>query len=453
FQNWSSFAQDTWRIHPRLTLSYGVRWEINPAPVGSKPLYTFLEPADKRDVHPAPVGTPLYKTDWTGFGPRLGLVWQLSPKAGRQTTLRTGWGLFHDLGAGIIGQSAAGYPYFRQRNFLQGTFFPLPEELAKGPEFTLKPPINSIYGASQGLRLPVTHQWNVTLERALGTSRIFSVGYVGAAGRRLLRQEYWVNPNEDVTYAYLLRNRAFSDFHSLQAQIQQRPVKGLQFLASYTFGKSLDTNSNDSVSNLIALQIDPKRDRGPSDFDIRHTLSGAWTLELPYWFRGWSLDGVVSLRTATPVDVTFYRDLGFGIYNLRPDPIEGVPMVIADPNVAGGRRYNYDAFEIPWEFPGRQGKLGRNVLRGFGLAQVNLTIRREFTIREPLKLQFRAEMFNALNHPSFADPSGSLLSPQFGYSTSMLGRSLGRGGVNGGLNPLFQIGGPRSVQLSARFVF
>jgi hypothetical protein len=453
FQNWSSFAQDTWRIHPRLTLSYGVRWEINPAPVGSKPLYTFLEPADKRDVRPAPVGTPLYRTDWTGFAPRLGLVWQLSPQTGRQTTLRTGWGLFHDLGAGIIGQSAAGYPYFRQRNFLQGTFFPLPEELAKAPEFTLNPPINAIYGASQGLRLPVTHQWNVTLERALGSSRIFSVGYVGAAGRRLLRQEYWVNPNEDVTYAYLLRNRAFSDFHSLQAQVQQRPVKGIQFLASYTFGKSLDTNSNDSVSNLIALQIDPKRDRGPSDFDIRHTLSGAWTLELPYWFRGWSIDGVVSLRTATPVDVTFYRDLGFGIYNLRPDPIEGVPMVIEDPNVAGGRRYNYDAFEIPWEFPGRQGKLGRNVLRGFGLAQVNLTVRREFTIREPLKLQFRAEMFNALNHPSFADPSGSLLSPQFGYSTSMLGRSLGRGGVNGGLNPLFQIGGPRSVQLSARFVF
>ncbi len=167
-----------------------------------------------------------------------------------------------------------------------------------------------------------------------------------------------MNPNESVTYAYLLRNRAFSDFHSLQAQVRQRPVKGLQFLASYTFGKSLDTNSNDSVSNLIAAQIDPRRDRGPSDFDIRHTLSGAWTLELPYWLRGWSLDGVVSVRTATPVDVTFYRDLGFGIYNLRPDPIAGVPMVIADANVAGGRRYNYDAFEIPWEFPGRQGKLG-----------------------------------------------------------------------------------------------
>ncbi len=113
----------------------------------------------------------------------------------------------------------------------------------------------------------------------------------------------------------------------------------------------------------------------------------------------------------------------------------------------------YDAFEIPQEFPGRQGTLGRNVLRGFGLAQLNLTVRREFQIWESLKLQVRAEMFNALNQPAFADPAGTLLSPQFGYSTRMLGRSLGRGGVNGGLNPLYQIGGPRSVQLAMRLVF
>lgn len=93
------------------------------------------------------------------------------------------------------------------------------------------------------------------------------------------------------------------------------------------------------------------------------------------------------------------------------------------------------------------------MLRGFGLAQLNLTVRREFPIWESLKLQMRAEMFNALNQPAFADPAGALLSPQFGYSTRMLGRSLGRGGVNGGLNPLYQIGGPRSVQLAMRLVF
>ncbi|MFN0102470.1 MAG: carboxypeptidase regulatory-like domain-containing protein [Bryobacteraceae bacterium] len=180
-RNWSFFAQDTWKARPRLTVSYGLRWEVNPAPSGSKPLYTYLTPEDRREIRPAPVGTPLYRTDWRGFGPQAGMAWQVSPREGRETTLRAGWGMFYDLGAGIIGQAAAGFPYFRQRIFLQGTSFPLPEELAKPPEFSLTPPIAAIYGASRGLRLPATYQWNVTLERALGRSRVASVGYVGGA--------------------------------------------------------------------------------------------------------------------------------------------------------------------------------------------------------------------------------------------------------------------------------
>ena len=186
-RNWSSFAQDTWKVSPRLTLSYGVRWEVNPAPRGSKPLYTYLVPEDRRQIQPAPAGTPLYRTDWRAFTPRLGAVWQLDPVAGREMTIRAGWGMFHDLEAGINGQAAAGFPYFRQRIYVQGTSFPLPEELAKPPEFSLRPPIASIYGAARDLRLPVTYQWNVTVERALGRSRVASVGYVGAAGRKLLR--------------------------------------------------------------------------------------------------------------------------------------------------------------------------------------------------------------------------------------------------------------------------
>ena len=80
-------------------------------------------------------------------------------------------------------------------------------------------------------------------------------------------------------------------------------------------------------------------------------------------------------------------------------------------------------------------------------------MRREFALFEAWKLQFRAEMFNASNHPAFGDPSGSLFSPQFGIATQSLGRSLGRGGVNGGLNPLYQVGGPRSIQLALRLAF
>jgi hypothetical protein len=367
--------------------------------------------------------------------------------------------MFYDMGSGIISQAASGWPYFRQVNFLNGTFFPLTDAEAQAPPFSLSPPINSIYAAQKGLSLPVTYQWNLTLQRALGTSNALSIGYVAAAGRNLLRQEYRVNPNDNITYAYLLRNDAFSNFHSLQIQFQRRLAKGLQALVSYTLAKSLDNASNDSSSYLIASAIIPQRDYGASDFDIRHTVSAAFSYNIAgarFWktaTHGWALDGVVSARTATPVDITYAADIGYGLYNWRPDVVARQQLYIADPNVAGGRRFNPHAFETPNNYPGRQGTLGRNVLRGFPVEQLNLTIRREFPIYERARLQFRAEMFNIMNHPAFADPSGAMQSTNFGYSTQMVSQSLGRGGLNGGLNPLYQIGGPRSIQLALRLVF
>jgi hypothetical protein len=459
FSNISAFAQDTWKATPRLTLTYGVRWEFNPAPRGSKPFYTFTADDDPKTIAPAPEGTPLYQSTWKNFAPRLGAAYLLDSRAGRETTLRGGFGMFYDLGSGIISQAASGWPYYRTESFLNGTFFPLPDSQAAAPPFSLDPPYNSIYGAERGLTLPVTYQWNLTLERSLGRSNALSLGYVAAAGRNLLQQEYWVNPNANITYAYLLRNDAFSNFHSLQAQFQRRLSHDLQALVSYTYGKSLDNDSNDSSSHLIAAAINPQQDYGPSDFDIRQTLSAAFSYTLPKpeflkpVTRDWALDGVFIARTATPVDVNYSADIGYGVYTWRPDVVAGEPLYLADPNVAGGRRFNPDAFELPDTYPGRQGNLGRNVLRGFPIEQLNFTVRREFPLYERARLQFRAEMFNVLNHPSFADPSGALQSTQFGYSTQMLSQGLGRGGVNAGLNPLYQIGGPRSIQLALRVAF
>jgi hypothetical protein len=135
----------------------------------------------------------------------------------------------------------------------------------------------------------------------------------------------------------------------------------------------------------------------------------------------------------------------------RPDLVSGVPLWIADPNVAGVRRINRAAFSVPGI--SRQGTLGRNALRGFGATQVDLTLRRQFKLRERLALQARADFFNIFNHPNFGIPINYLSSPLFGQSTQMLGASLGSGGQNGGLNPLYQIGGPRSAQLALRLLF
>jgi len=93
-------------------------------------------------------------------------------------------------------------------------------------------------------------------------------------------------------------------------------------------------------------------------------------------------------------------------------------------------------------------------LRGFGATQWDFAVHRDFPIRESLKLQFRAEMFNVLNHPNFAPPVANIISSQFGLSTQMLGQYLGGSNVGGGgLSPLYQIGGPRSVQFALKLQF
>jgi hypothetical protein len=147
----------------------------------------------------------------------------------------------------------------------------------------------------------------------------------------------------------------------------------------------------------------------------------------------------------------------FGVFNVfRPDLIQGVPLYLFDPTLPGGKRINRAAFLIPSTI--RQGNLGRNALRGFPMWQLDFAIRRQFYLNERIYLQFRSEFFNIFNHPNFGDPGASsatnaLNNAQFGQSTFMLSKSLGTGGQVGGFNPLYQVGGPRSIQFALKLNF
>ena len=117
----------------------------------------------------------------------------------------------------------------------------------------------------------------------------------------------------------------------------------------------------------------------------------------------------------------------------------------------GGEILNRAAFSAAPA--GQQGDLGRNVLRGFGAWQADTALQRGFHFTEKVGLRFRAEFFNIFNHPNFGSPNNVLTSPLFGRSTQTLANSLGSGGANGGLNPLYQVGGPRSIQLALKLQF
>jgi hypothetical protein len=478
FENVSTYFQDTWKLSRQLTLTYGLRWDINPPPTGDKGLISATGLDNPATFALAPEGTPLYETTYGNFGPRIGIAYSLREQSEFATVIRGGWGIFYDLGSGFLGNAFNSFPYLRSRS-TSLTPYPLSPTAAAPPPFSVNQTFNStIFVADPHLQLPRTYQWNLTVDQSLGSSQVVSAAYVGAKGRELLRMERYFNPNPKFTLVDVSRNTSSSDYSSLQLQFRRRLSRGFQALVSYTWSESLDNVSSDSLLLTPNDKLDPQLDRGPSDFDIRHQFSAAFTYNIPApgfdgvgrgLLRDWSIDTIFAGRSAAPVNVVYSRNIGFGTFNFRPDLVEGIPLYIDDPTAAGGRRFNNQVVVIPGNprpqvgpflapVENRQGNLPRNFLRGFPVYQLDLAFRRDFRLKDRLRFQFRTEVFNIFNHPNFADPNSTLLTGNslntaFGFSQSMFGRSLGSGGATGGFNPLYQIGGPRSLQFALKLMF
>ena len=476
YNNFSAFAQDTWRVNKRLALTYGLRWDVNPAPYekNGRNAAVIADVENLTTTGLAPFGTPLYETTYDNFAPRFGASYYLSRKTGRESVLRGGVGVFYDLGSQTAGNAFGNaFPYTALKTMI-APFFPLTPQQATPPIPTGSLPANgAVYGFQADLQLPRSYQWNLALEQSLGAQQTISATYVGAAGRRLLRQQTTGgdalnNPNFPAVVT-ITSNAATSDYHSFQVQFQRRLARGLQVLSFYSWAQSIDIASKDSASSdsFPIPGVRPEHDRGPSDFDIRHIFRTAVTYQLPSpnggafakkLLRRWSIDAIYNSQSSAPLDVIYFLSPAFNVMtiNARPDLIEGVPVFLTDPTAGGGRRINPAAFSIPTDV--RQGSLGRNSLRGFPVSQFDFVLRREFRLSEGLKLQFKTEFFNLLNHPNFANPSilmgtnsfGEFFpNTNFGRSQNMLGRGLATA-ATAGLNPLYQIGGPRSIQFSLK---
>jgi hypothetical protein len=460
FHNLSVFAQDTWRATSRLTLTYGARYELNPAPddaAGNLPL--TVNGLDSATLQLAPAGTRLYETTYGNVAPRLGGTYVVDDD--QRTLIRGGIGLYHDLGYAFTGSALvpSNFPYgntVTQSNVLLSS----PFVSAPAPRAVVQPPYPALFAYEPQYALPFTRHTNIGIEHRVG-SYVASASYVGAAGRRLGRAEVVLNPGPGFTRLNVVRNAARSDYHAFQLQLQRTYSSGWQALLSYTLAESLDNVSDESIANYQAAlaRYDPARDRGPAIFDVRHSMTGAISYDLPTpaaGFRravlgGFGLDVMLRARSALPVNVVLGSDaLGVGTATVaRPDVVPSVPLYIDDATAPGGRRLNRAAFATPQT--GVQGTLGRNALRGFSFTQIDLSLRRRLSLSESVALLLRIDAFNVLNTPNFANPEARLNNPNFGLSTQTLGTSLASGGV--GLSPLYQVGGPRSLQLSAKLTF
>jgi len=463
YTNFSAFVQDEWKVNPRLNLSFGLRWDLNPAPHdadGNDPY--AITSAEVATAQVAPRGTPLWKTTYENFAPRLGLAYQAHQSPGHETVLRSGIGVFYDTGntEGSQGYNGIG---MSATSTVTGSSLPFTQKQISsvGAPSVEAPYSTAVYGFAPHLQLPYTLQWNAALEQKLGEKQSLTFSYVGSSGRRLLVHYQYApskrgNPDfASSTRLSLTTNAASSNYNGLQVQFQRTIAHGLQVLAAYTWSHSID----DASSNFFVYELL----RANSDFDNRHNCQAGMTYDIPGnygnpWLskalRAWALDGRISARSALPVDVLVKTgiDPQTGVdLSYQPNRTGNQPLYLSASDAPGGRVINYAAFSVATDANGNavEGDSGRNLARGFDAIQTDIALRREFHLRAKLNLQLRAEAFNLFNHPIFGAIYNKLSEGPtlFGQAYNTLNGSLG------GLNPLYQVGGPRSLQLALKLHF
>ena len=470
YANFSAYGQDTWRAAEDITITYGLRWDVNPAPTarsGQKPFAL-----SSSSIAGVTQNDPMYPTRWWNVAPRIGLAYQANNTPNHETVLRMGFGAFYDVGYGVSAGAFNGAPYSNVRT-LSEVAFPLSAANLAAPVLPPTRPYGQITTADSALKSPLVYQWNFTMEKYIGRGQMLSIGYAGTNGQNLMRVQN--QPTYSSAYDVLTEstNGATSSYHGLQVQFRRRLSASLQTQVSYTWSHSIDSASNDAGFGGGFASLFGGGQRGSSDYDIRHSLnvSGSYRLPGPSQglisspIRNWYLDFTVTERSGLPFDLqgvssstsgatstsssSTSPNASVGLFAQVRPMYNGRAIWISDPHAPGGRRINSAAFFIPSGYS--QGNMGRNSLRGFSAGQLDLSLRRMIPITERCSLSIAAQGYNILNHPNFANPSpfegANMSSPDFGVMTRMLNQS------GGGGNSLYSPGGSRSMELSLRLQF
>ncbi len=317
-----------------------------------------------------------------------------------------------------------------------------------------------MYATNPHLSSPYSLQWNAALEQAIGQNQSLTLSYIASTGRQLYLPKQFLpyflgNTNfSQNAYLTLTNNGASSSYNSFQVQFNRRLTRGMQALVSYTWSHSIDDATNKAS---VFEQL-----RSASDNDIRNNFELALTYEIPRSYQNvfisallkhWSLDSRISARSALPIDLIGYNAIGGGSglqITYHPNVIGGIPIYVHDDIVPSGRRINTAAFETAYDAAGNpiEGDSGRNSVRGYDAVEDNVAVQRDFPIHERLSLLFRIEAFNVLNQPIYGAVYNDIEEVGlFGTASGTLNNQLGV------LNPLYQAGGPRSMQAALKLHF
>jgi hypothetical protein len=467
------FIQDDWRIHPRLTLNFGLRYELPLPWVHPNDFWGTLRPGESSQVIPnapkgmvfpgdAGIARGLVSTDKNNIAPRFGFAWD--PFGHGRTAIRGGYGIFYDsINADVIQNSSQPYRY----SFTFPTPLSLTDPLAGKPEIPLTVDLanprfvgtQELFYPDATLRTPYVQHFNFNVQQEVARDLVVQVGYMGKIGHKLL-MGLAANPalyGPGATAGNIDKRRllpgfgnntfisslANSRYNALQVEATKRFSRSFSFQMAYTFSRSIDMESSVSVAGNTPNVFDLSTQFGLSDFHAKHIGSFSWLWDLPRLEShsallraiagGWQFNGLVTMRSGLPVNLLSGRDVALsGTPAQRPD-------VIGEHRLPEDRSHGeqvlawFDAAAFARPKAGLQGTVGRNALTGPGYSAANLALFKNFALpREGTTLQFRSEFFNAFNNVNLGRPIGTM------------GSRLGR---------ITTAGDPRIIQFAVKLLF
>ena len=461
YTEYGAFAQDTWRVTPKLTLNGGIRWDLFTNPVERKNRLTDFVPGTNGFVGMNNQGGAfavagqgysrgVLSVPAHNFSPRVGASYRI----GEKTVLRGSYGLFYfdEQGTGGSARLFLNYPFVVTNTANCSSTAPclststgIPNTITSSvlPQATYMP-----------LDFPTSHihQWNLTLERQLSSALVVRGSYVGAHGQDL---NLAYNANTAYPGAGAVASRqpysnfstinawapiGVSNYNALQLSAEQRMSGGFYFMSAYTWSRSLDMGpgGNSSNSESRANMQDPRNPQneyGLSDFNYSQRFTDSMIYQLPFGhgrqflsnagavtdaiLGGWQGSGILTLQSGAPFSVSMGTSQANTGTFTRPDRVCNGNLPTSQRSIH--KWYDTSCFVSPAQYS--FGNAGRNILIGPGLQTVDFSLDKDFRITEGRGLQFRVEAFNLLNHANFDMPGESIGTGSAATITSVISHS------------------------------
>jgi hypothetical protein len=440
------FVQDQIALSNSLTLELGMRYEWHVTPTERDNRFVVFDAASASLLRVGVDVNGIYQQNNRNLEPRVGVAWSLSPDG--RTVLRAAYGRAVDQPGTTAVRDTAGNPPFAAPLTATGSI-PLVGALATTGPASLSPATVDFRFRNASMQ-----SWNANAQRQLARDLAATIGYSGSHGTNLrisrnLNQPVAgvrpfplvaasspILPGTPLGTITQVETSGFSNYYAVWATVTKRLSRGLHADASYTWSKSLDTNSLNSSGFAVQDGYDIPNQYGLSDFDARHRFVLSATYFVPFTnhalTRGWQLATVVQSQSGNPVNIVTSNSSLNGVPNtIRPD-VTGPIRIIG----------SVDQWFDPSVFvaANRFGNLGRNVVIGPAFNNVDVSLIKNARPGRGLAVQFRVDVFDVFNHPNFGPPGTLVGSPTFGKITRTR-------------LPTGEAGSSRQIQLAMRLSF